>query len=127
MISVLGVVMSLKACGHYLIVKLEPVDKEQVSDGGIVLAKTVKELNREQNAGQFAEVIDVGMNCWSVFSDFEGNWEPWCKPGDRVMVAQYAGQSFPVDDQLSKEEQDEASLMRLIKDDDVLAVEVNDE
>jgi len=115
-----------EACGHYLIVKLEPVIGEKVSAGGIVLAETVKDKKRQQSAGQYAEVINVGVNCWAGFTDPDGNCAPWCKAGDRVMIAQYAGQAFPVDDTLPKDEQTEAERMRLIKDDDVLAVEVSD-
>ena len=117
----------LKACGHYLIVKLEPVCDEKVSSGGIVLTETISEKKRQQSGGQYAQVIDVGTNCWAGFTDSNGGWEAWCKAGDRIMLARYSGQAFPVDDSTTKEEQREAELYRLIKDDDVLAVEVNDE
>ena len=119
--------MTLKACGHYLIVKLDAVEGEKKSGSGIILAESISEKKRAQSGGQFAEVVDVGINCWAGFNDPYGEFEPWCATGDRVMVAKYAGQAFPIDDTLSKEEQIEAELLRLIKDDDVLAVEVNDE
>ena len=117
----------LRACGHYLIVKLEPMDEEKVSAGGIVLAETISEKKRQQSGGQYAEVMDVGRNCWAGFTDNNGEWYEWCKKGSRIMLARYAGQAFPIDDSATKEEQAEAELLRLIKDDDVLVVEVNDE
>jgi co-chaperonin GroES (HSP10) len=119
--------MTIKAVGHYLIVKLAPVEGDKLSSGGIVIAETISDKKRQQSGGQFAEVIDIGWNAWSVMTDYDGNYRPWCKVGDRVMIAQYSGQAFPVDPTLTKEEQKEAERMRLIKDDDVLAVEVNDE
>lgn len=120
--------MNLKACGHYLIVKLEPVEGEKTyGDSKILIAETSNDKKRQQNGGQFAEVLDVGPNAWSCFTDAKGDWYPWCKPGDRIMIAQYAGQAFPVDITLDDEEQKEQELLRLIKDDDVLAVEVSDE
>ena len=120
--------MRLKACGHYLIVRLEPITEEKTyGDVGIVLAETSSEKKRQQSGGQFAEVIDIGRNCWSCFTDHRGEWYQWAKPGDRIMIARYSGQTFPTDDSMSDEELKANELLRLIKDDDVLAVEVDDE
>jgi len=119
--------MKFKASGHYLIVKLDPVDDEQVSEGGIVLATTTTEKKREQSAMALANVVNVGDNCWAGFYNREGDSNPWCKEGDRVMIAKHAGQGFPISANLPKEEQDDLALYRLIKDDDVLATEETNE
>ncbi len=112
----------INACGHYLIVKLDPVDDEIKSAGGLILSTGKSNKKREQAAGSYATVINVGPNCWTGFTDPDGNWNAWCKADDRVMIAQYAGQAFPVPDNVSNEEKDDLALIRLIKDDDVLAV-----
>ena len=115
--------MKFKASGHYLIVKLEPVESEQVSEGGIIINTLAKDKNREQAAMALADVVNVGQNCWGGFYDKEGDAHSWCAEGDRVMIAKHAGQGFPISPDLPKEEQDDLALYRLIKDDDVLAVE----
>jgi co-chaperonin GroES (HSP10) len=118
----------LKACGHYLIVKLEPIIEEKTyGDVGIVIQETLSEKKRQQSGGQFANVLDIGVNCWSVHTDADGVSRPWCEVGDRVMIARYSGQTFPIDDGMDDDELKENELLRLIKDDDILAVEVDDE
>nr|ASN63776.1 co-chaperonin GroES [uncultured virus] len=120
--------MKLKACGHYLIVRLEPiVEEKKYGEMGLIIAENSQERNRQQSGAQYAEVLDIGRNCWSVFTDHRGEWYQWCKPGDRIMVAKYSGQAFPTDPSMSDDELRENKLLRLIKDDDVLAVEVDDE
>lgn len=110
-----------KACGHFLIVELTEAEDEKVSSGGIVLANTIDDRRREQAGMSTAKVVDVGGNCWTGFTNPEGEWSAWCEEGDKIMIAQYAGQSFPVSDELDLDAQDKLKRLRLIKDDDVLA------
>ena len=111
-----------KACGHYLSVKLEKAPSEQVSSGGIILSQGIDSKKKEQAGMSYAKVVSIGANCWVGHYDPDGEWSPWCKEGDTVMIAQYAGQSFPIIDSESGDKQDKSALMRLIKDDDVLMV-----
>jgi len=113
--------MKYKACGHYLIIKLQKVADEKKSAGGIVFATNSDVKKREQVGMSIAEVVDIGQNCWAGFTDHDSEWHPWCKIGDKVMIAQYGGQVFPVPESLSQEEKEELALYRLVKDDDILA------
>ena len=109
-----------KACGHYLIIELDEADTEQTSKGGIVLSVGSDGRKREQAGMSLATVLDIGANAWTGHLDPNGNYEPWCKVGDKVMVAQYAGQAFPISDSLTKEEQTVVARRRVIADDDIL-------
>ena len=119
--------MRYNACGHYLIVQLDKAPDEATSEGGIILASSVTNKNKEQSGMAIATVLDIGSNCWAGFYDREGDSNAWCKVGDKVMIAKYAGQGFPVVDKTTLEQQEEAKLIKLIKDDDVLAVENENE
>jgi co-chaperonin GroES (HSP10) len=113
-----------KACGHFLIIELDDVPTEKVSAGGIVL-QAVGDANKKEQAGMsVCTVVDIGPNCWVGHYNPDGDHVPWCKVDDRVMIAKYAGQEFPIPDELSTEEKERMGRMRLIKDDDVLAVEL---
>lgn len=109
--------MKYNACGHFLIVELDHVPREEVSAGGIVLATT----KAAQKGMCLAVVSDIGTNCWTGFTDPSGEWSGWCETGDKIMIAQYAGQSFPIPDGATQEEKERLSRMRLIRDEDVLA------
>lgn len=116
-----------KPCGHYLIVRLSEVAKEQTSAGGIVLRTKSEDRKREQSGYSIATVESVGHNCWTGHQRPDGEWGgPWCNVGDTIMIAQYAGQGFPVPDDATEDDKKELALLRLIKDDDVLVV-VEDE
>jgi co-chaperonin GroES (HSP10) len=67
-----------RATGHRLLLQPDPV--EEVTSGGIVLAKgTVK---KEHDAQCFATVIEIGYDAWSDKStDF-------CDVGDRILIGQ---------------------------------------
>lgn len=112
----------LEPCGHYITVELKGVKKEKKTASGIVYDFD-KDINtREQRAASNAKILEVGRNCWTGFTDPDGNWHSWCKKGETVMIAQHAGQGFAIDDNLPKEEKDRLDRQRVIKDDDVLGV-----
>jgi chaperonin GroES len=83
--------MKIKAVGHRVIVQPDPV--EEVSKGGIVLAVDHK---REIRAADKGTVIQVGEMAWKndLYGYGKPGWEPWCKAGDRVFFARYAGKGF---------------------------------
>ena len=115
---------NLEACGHFLIVELNKVDDESVSAGGIVLATGSDSRKSEQRGTSWATIRNVGSNAWVGHYDPKGEWKPWAEEGDKVMLAQYAGQAFPIPDKgISKEDQELLGRLRLIKDDDVLIVD----
>ena len=113
-----------RACGHYLIVELDKVDDETVSDGGIVLATGSDNKKKEQNGEPYATVHDVGPTAWQGHYNAEtGDWAAWAKPGDRVMLARYPGQTYTIPDSgITSGEKELLGRMRAIKDTDVLCV-----
>jgi len=101
------------ACGHYLYIRLNQVAEEQISEGGIVLPGDKK---REQKGATYAEVINIGSDCWDFAS------KPWCKVGDTINFAKYGGQDCDIPDDVTQEEKQELSLWKVIRDTDVLGV-----
>lgn len=92
----------IRPVGHRVLVMPDmPKDK---SEGGIIMA-TDDGLRREAMAQIVGTVLDVGPE---AFKDKDA---PWCKPGDRVIFAKYAG-LMPR----------EGKPYRIINDEDVVAV-----
>ena len=65
-------------------VLIKPQEVREVSQGGIILS-TDKGKEREQMANTTGIVIAMGDQCYAD----EPN--PWCKVGDKVIFAKYAG------------------------------------
>lgn len=79
--------IKLKPLGDRLVV--EPIEKEEVTPGGIILPETAKEKPQE------GKVLAVGPGR----RDDEGNRIPMdVKEGDRVLYAKYAGTEVKLDD-----------------------------
>lgn len=74
----------IKALGHFILVKVEQVEK--VSKGGIVLVDQMRQA--EMRAAEKGVIVDVGPTAWAA--DGLGG-EPWAKVGDTVFFAKYAG------------------------------------
>lgn len=70
-----------QATGHRVLLMSEAV--EEVTSGGIVLAK--KTVDKEKNANVLATVIEVGPDAWADKST------DYCGVGDKVIVGQYTG------------------------------------
>lgn len=114
--------LNYKAVLHYLIVELDSVSEEKVSSGGIILQETKKDKDREQSGMMLATVLDVGECCWQGFDNGSIDRVSACKVGDKVVLARYAGQELPIFDEMPLGEQNYLKRVRLIKDDDVLAI-----
>lgn len=72
----------INPCGWRILVK--PKEVQEVSKGGIILTtETTKE--REQMANTTGVVVAMGDQC------FADEPKPWCKIGDKVIFAKYAG------------------------------------
>lgn len=78
--------LKIRVPGHRVLVKPEAVEK--VSKGGIILAQDDK---RQFMATDRGTVVDVGPMCWRNYDYGQPDWKPWCKPGDQVVFARYAG------------------------------------
>lgn len=108
------------ASGYYLVVELDRVGNEVVSDGGIVIPQPGGKKAAAQLGEKMATVIDIGPCCWVGFEDRDGNYPAWCEVGDKIMLAQHGGQGLPVPDSATAEEKERLGRMRLIRDKDVL-------
>lgn len=96
--------------GHRVLVKLKSVGNgEKISKGGIIL-EVPKSLAAEQYATQEAEVVALGL---TAYKGYEGD-EPWCKEGDTVRIAKYAGENM--------KDENTGEVYRIINDVDVVAV-----
>lgn len=93
-------------------VKLRKTEKEveKKSEGGIIFEiKTKKLVEQEQYATQLADVVKVGDTSWKAFD----NGEPWCKVGDVVLIAKYAGQN--------RVDEETGDIYSIIDDKDIIA------
>jgi len=90
-----------------------PFKMKEKTKGGIVLAETT--LERQQVASQCGLVLKIGPDCYKDKERYaEG---PWCKVGDWVVFARYAGSRMKI----------EGGEIRLLNDDEVLATIKNPE
>lgn len=81
--------IDIRVPGHRILVKPDPI--EEVSAGGIVIAKPGNQAKLEKMATEIGTVVKVGPMCWKNFDSDQPDWKPWCKPGDRVIFAKYVG------------------------------------
>lgn len=97
--------MALKLKPLHDRVLVKPLEKEEVTRGGIVLPDTAKEKPQE------GEVIAVGPGKM----DDDGKTIPMSvKPGDRVIYAKYAGTEIEIEGEEKK--------WLILKETDILAV-----
>ena len=90
-----------------------PFKVKEKTKGGVIMAST--SLERQQLAAQCANVLAVGPDAYGDKEKFpEG---PWCKVGDWVVFARYAGSRIKI----------EGGEARLLNDDEILATIKNPE
>lgn len=94
----------IRPVGHVVLVL--PLEVEEKTASGIIVTRA-DEVRREQMGQTEAEVIAIGN---TAYSDQPA---PWCKVGDRVVFARYAGTERKGADE---------RMYRLINDLDVKAV-----
>ena len=90
-----------------------PFKMKEKTKGGLVLAETT--IERQQVASQVGLVLAMGPQCYKDKERYpEG---PWCKKGDWVVFARYAGSRIQID----------GGEVRLLNDDEILATIENPE
>ena len=89
-----------------------PFKMKEKTKGGIHITETT--LERQQVASTCGLVLAMGPHCYDKGKFPEG---PWCKKGDWVMFARYAGSRIQID----------GVEVRLLNDDEVLATIENPE
>lgn len=116
--------MSLEVLGHRVLVKPDAVKEQReldvpasLKEKGFQVHMDTDMEKREAAGTQIGTVIQVGPTAWRAYDGNDPKWTPWCKPGDRVIFARYAGKW--VEDPETKEK------FFVINDEDV-QVKVND-
>jgi len=90
-----------------------PFKMKDKTKGGLIIAETA--LERQQVASQCGLVLRMGPDCYKDKERYADG--PWCKEGDWVMFARYAGSRIKI----------EGGEIRLLNDDEVLATIKNPE
>ena len=91
---------------------LLPFKMKEKTKGGLILGQET--LEKQQVASQCGLVLAMGPHCYDKEKFPEG---PWCKKGDWVVFARYAGSRIHID----------GGEVRLLNDDEVLATIENPE
>jgi chaperonin GroES len=84
-----------------------PFKMNEKTKGGVLLGQET--LERQQVGSQCGNVLAMGPDCYNDKDRFREG--PWCKVGDWVVFARYAGSRIEI----------EGGEVRLLNDDEVLA------
>ena len=104
-----GFMDKLYPAGHRVLVRPNINTDEKTSSG--LIYKPQREVDKENRATTKGTVVEVGSTAWKAFRDGSAE-NPWCKIGDVVRFAQYAGVEI--------EEGDDK--FRMINDEDIWGV-----
>ena len=89
-----------------------PFKMKEKTKGGIIMSETT--IEKQQVASQCGLVLAMGEQCYDKERYPEG---PWCKKGQWVVFARYAGSRIQID----------GGEVRLLNDDEILATIENPE
>ena len=89
-----------------------PFKMKEKTKGGIIMSDIT--IEKQQVASQCGLVVALGEQCYDKERYPEG---PWCKKGDWVVFARYAGSRIQID----------GGEVRLLNDDEILATIENPE
>ena len=84
-----------------------PFRMNEKTKGGVLLGQET--IERQQVASQCGLVLEMGPQCYTDKERYPTG--PWCKKGDWVMFARYAGSRIKI----------EGGEIRLLNDDEILA------
>ena len=84
-----------------------PFKMKEKTDGGVLLGQET--IERQQVASQCGNVLAMGAECYRDKKRYPSG--PWCKVGDWVVFARYAGSRIEI----------EGGEVRLLNEDEVLA------
>ena len=90
-----------------------PFRMDEKTKGGILVGQDT--LDKQQVASQCGNVLAMGSQCYNDKERYPDG--PWCKVGDWVIFARYAGSRIKI----------EGGEVRLLNDDEVLATIKNPE
>ena len=84
-----------------------PFRMDEKSKGGVLFANET--IDKQQVASQCGNILAMGSDCYQDKDRFKHG--PWCKVGDWVIFARYAGSRIEID----------GGEVRLLNDDEILA------
>ena len=84
-----------------------PFRMDEKTKGGILMGQDT--LDKQQVASQCGNVLAMGPQCYKDKERYPDG--PWCKVGDWVIFARYAGSRFKI----------EGGEVRMLNDDEILA------
>ena len=90
-----------------------PFRMDEKSKGGVLFANET--VDKQQVASQCGNVLAMGPECYSDKTRYPHG--PWCKVGDWVVFARYAGSRIEID----------GGEVRLLNEDEILATVKNPE
>ena len=90
-----------------------PFKMSEKTKGGIIMGQDT--IEKQQVASQCGNVLAMGPDCYRDKDRYKEG--PWCKVGDWVMFARYAGSRIKI----------EGGEVRLLNDDEILATIKNPE
>ena len=90
-----------------------PFRMDEKTKGGILMG--AETLDRQQVASQCGNVLAMGTHCYKDKERYPDG--PWCKKGDWVIFARYAGSRIQI----------EGGEIRLLNEDEILATVKNPE
>ena len=90
-----------------------PFKMSEKTKGGVIMNEST--LERQQVASQCGNVLAMGSECYKDKERYPNG--PWCKVGDWVVFARYAGSRIEID----------GGEVRLLNEDEILATVKNPE
>ena len=90
-----------------------PFKMDEKTKGGIIMNESI--LEKQQVASQCGNVLSMGPQCYKDKERYPDG--PWCKVGDWVIFARYAGSRIQI----------EGGEIRLLNEDEILATVKNPE
>lgn len=102
----------LEPAGYRILVRIPNLPGQMKKSAGLVMPEETRKL--EEFAQLTGQVIALGP---LAYSDKQKFGEPWCKPGDFVMMRAYAGTRFTM-----RSDDGVETIYALINDDTVLGV-----
>ena len=80
--------MTIRTAGNRILVKPHEIKKKTAS--GLIIEYAENE-KLEKGAREMGIVVEIGESCWFDFPGWPN--KPWCKVGDEVIYAKYAGKN----------------------------------
>lgn len=104
--------LPLRPCGHYVLVKPDPVEK--TTQSGIVLYSHENEAKREEVARVKGTLVAAGETAWDAFGG-----DKWAQVGDHVYFKRHVSDRFEDENDIVN---DKPQVYFLMSDENILGV-----